>query len=194
VDLVDHDELAVGPEAELVLRVDQDEAALLGPDSPPGPAAFGARDALLVFRIALILRLAHLWFIRDMPFVAVPIVDALAYDEWGQRIAAGNWLESEVFYQAPLYSYFLGSFYAVFGRDLMAVHVLQMAMGRLSCLLLALAASALFRDRAVALATGLSVAVYPPAIFFDALIGKQGLGLLLLSGLLSGSGFGSSTG
>jgi len=31
VDLVDHDELAVGVEAELVLRVDEDQALLLGP-------------------------------------------------------------------------------------------------------------------------------------------------------------------
>jgi len=151
---------------------------------PPARASFGLREAGIVFAVALVLRLVHLWCVRDMPFVEVPIVDARAYDEWGQRIAAGDWWGSEVFYQAPLYPYLLGSFYAVFGHQLMGVHVLQMTMGAASCVLLALGAQALFRDRSVALATGLAIAAYPPAIFFDGLIGKQGLGLLLLSALL----------
>ncbi len=151
---------------------------------PPGARAFGAGDAALVFGVALALRLIHLAYVADMPFVEVPIVDAKAYDEWGQRIAAGDWWGDQVFYQAPLYPYFLGSFYAVFGHSLMGVHVLQMAMGAASCVLLALGADALFRDRSVAWVTGLAMALYPPAIFFDGLIGKQGLGLLLLSALL----------
>jgi len=138
---------------------------------PPARASFGLREAGIVFAVALVLRLVHLWCVRDMPFVEVPIVDARAYDEWGQRIAAGDWWGSEVFYQAPLYPYLLGSFYAVFGHQLMGVHVLQMTMGAASCVLLALGAQALFRDRSVALATGLAIAAYPPAIFFDGLIG-----------------------
>ncbi|MDH4017153.1 MAG: glycosyltransferase family 39 protein, partial [Actinomycetota bacterium] len=170
---------AVGPEATAAPERSPDELA-----APSGGRPFGPRDALLIFGIALALRLVHLWCVRDMPFVEVPIVDAKAYDEWGQRIAAGDWWGDTVFYQAPLYPYFLGTFYAVFGHSLAGVHALQMAMGAASCVLLALAAWALFGDRAVALATGIAVAVYPPAIFFDGLIGKQGLGLLLLSGLL----------
>lgn len=158
-------------------------------ESPDGAPALDpprglSRDLWLVFAVALALRLLHLWCIRDMPFVETPIVDAKAYDEWGQRIAAGDWWGSEVFYQAPLYPYFLGLLYAVFGHDLVLVHVAQMAMGAAACVLLALAAFALFADRATALCTGLCMAVYPPAIFFDGLIGKPGLGLLLTSALL----------
>ncbi len=33
--------------------------------------------------------------------------DSRAYDEWARRIAAGDWIGREVFYQAPLYPYFL---------------------------------------------------------------------------------------
>lgn len=163
-------------------RTDDDVAASAA--TPRSGVAFGLREAALVFAVALALRLAHLWFIRDMPFVEVPIVDAQAYDAWGQRIAAGDWWGDAVFYQAPLYPYFLGAYYALFGHHLMGVHVLQMAMGAASCVMVGLATSALFRDRAMALTAGLALALYPPAIFFDGLIGKQGLGLLLLSSML----------
>ena len=148
--------------------------------SPP----LRARDLLIVLGVALALRLVHLWFIRDMPFVETPIVDARAYDEWAQRIAAGDWMGSQVFYQAPLYPYFLGTIYAVFGRDLMLVHVLQMGIGAVACAAITQATWELFKDRAASLWAGLGLALYPPAIFFDGLIGKQGLGLGLISALL----------
>ncbi len=34
--------------------------------------------------------------------------DARSYDEWAQQIASGNWLGRKVYYDAPLYPYFLG--------------------------------------------------------------------------------------
>jgi hypothetical protein len=41
--------------------------------------------------------------------------DARGYDQWAQRLADGDWIGTEVFYQAPLYPYFLGVIYAVAG-------------------------------------------------------------------------------
>ena len=49
--------------------------------------------------------------------------DAHGYDEWARRIAGGDWIGSEVFYQAPLYPYFLGVIYAIAGRDLLIVRI-----------------------------------------------------------------------
>ena len=46
--------------------------------------------------------------------------DSRGYDEWARRIAGGDWLGHEVFYQAPLYPYLLGVIYAIAGRHLLA--------------------------------------------------------------------------
>lgn len=139
--------------------------------------------AWAVFAFALLLRLVYLAEVADIPFLEFPIVDARAYDEWAQRIVAGSWWGEEVFYQAPAYPYFLAVLYSLLGRDLWTVHLLQMGMGALSCVLMFLGTRALFGWGA-GLAAGLMLALYPPAIFFDGLIGKAGLGLLLTSALL----------
>jgi tetratricopeptide (TPR) repeat protein len=137
------------------------------------------KQPALVFGIALAVRLVHLWQMRDAPVFSVLMGDARGYDQWAQTIAGGQWLGTEVFYQAPLYPYFLGAIYAVLGRDLTVVRVIQAAIGAASCTMLALAASRLF-SRRVGLVAGLCLAFYAPAIFFDALIQKTVLDVFFL--------------
>jgi tetratricopeptide (TPR) repeat protein len=127
---------------------------------------------------------------RDAPIFSVLMGDARSYDEWARRIAAGDWLGTDVFYQAPLYPYFLSALYAVFGRDLFVVRLCQAIVGALSCATLGLAAERLFSRRA-GLVAGVGLAIYAPAIFFDALIQKTVLdvffvclALLILSRLV----------
>jgi len=98
--------------------------------------------------------------------------DARGYDEWAQRIASGEWIGHDVFYQAPLYPYFLGVIYPFAGRSLMVVRVVQALVGSCSCVLIALAARRLFSPRA-GLAAGLMLALYAPSIFFDGLLQKS---------------------
>ena len=98
--------------------------------------------------------------------------DSRAYDEWAQRLAGGDWIGHEVFYQAPLYPYFLGLLYAIGGRHLLLVRLVQAFVGSAACVLLGLAARRLFSVRA-GLAAGLMLALYAPAIFFDGLIQKS---------------------
>src|SRR6188508_866347 len=74
--------------------------------------------ALAIFALALAIRLIHIWQIRKTPFFDLLMGDARGYDEWAQRIAAGDWIGSDIFYQAPLYPYFLGTLYAAFGHSL----------------------------------------------------------------------------
>src|SRR5947209_20630825 len=74
-----------------------------------------------VFAVALAIRLVHMWQIRNAPFFDVLLGDARGYDEWAQRIAAGDWLGKEPFFQAPLYPYFLAAIYSTLGRNLFAV-------------------------------------------------------------------------
>ncbi|HEY1913231.1 MAG TPA: hypothetical protein VGG73_20060, partial [Vicinamibacterales bacterium] len=69
------------------------------------------RHSLTIFLVALSVRLVHVWQLRASPFFAILMGDSHGYDEWAQRIAAGDWLGHDVFYQAPLYPYVLGVIY-----------------------------------------------------------------------------------
>ena len=134
---------------------------------------------LLVFCIALAIRLIHVWQIRPSPFFDVLMGDANGYDRWAQRLAAGDWVGSGVFYQAPLYPYFLGVLYAIFGRDLLIVRLVQAAIGAASCALLGMAGTRLFSPR-VGLIAGIGLALWAPAIFFDGLLQKSVLDLFFV--------------
>ena len=130
------------------------------------------RGPIAVFAVALAVRLLHVWQIRKAPFFDVLMGDSRGYDEWAQRIAGGEWIGRDVFYQAPLYPYFLGVIYATAGRSLFLVRILQALVGSCSCVLLASAARRLFSP-AAGLAAGLMLALYAPAIFFDGLLQKS---------------------
>jgi tetratricopeptide (TPR) repeat protein len=147
--------------------------------SPRTPRQFRL-TALLVFGVAFAVRLLHLRAIASAPFFTLLLGDAKSYDAWARGIAAGDWLGRDVFYQAPLYPYFLGVLYRIAGRDLMVVRVVQAAIGSLSCVLLASASRRLFRERA-GVAAGLLLALWAPAIFFDSLLQKSVLDVFLVS-------------
>ena len=127
---------------------------------------------IAVSSVALFARLSYVWQIRDSQFFDVLMGDARRYDAWASQIAAGDWIGQEVFYQAPLYPYFLGTLYAIAGRSLLAARVFQALIGTAACVLLALTARRLYSERA-GLIAGLGLALYAPAVFFDGLIQKS---------------------
>jgi tetratricopeptide (TPR) repeat protein/4-amino-4-deoxy-L-arabinose transferase-like glycosyltransferase len=128
--------------------------------------------SLAIFLVALALRLIHVWQVRKAPLFDVLMGDARGYDEWARRIAAGEWMGRDVFYQAPLYPYLLGVVYTIGGRSLLLVRVCQAVIGSLSCVLIGAAARRFFSP-AAGLAAGLMLALYAPAVFFDGLIQKS---------------------
>ena len=136
--------------------------------------------AVVIFFIALLVRLLHLWQLRSTPYFDVLLGDANGYDQWAQRLAAGDWIGSEVFYQAPLFPYFLGVVYAIFDRDLLIVRVIQALIGSASCVFLGLAAERLFSSKRIGLAAGLGLALWAPAIFFDSLLQKSVLDMFFM--------------
>ena len=139
-------------------------------------------QTLAVFLAALLVRIVHLWQLRGSPFLEVYLGDAKSYHAWAQRLAGGDWLGTETFYQAPLYPYFLGVLYSLFGEGWI-VRLVQAGLGSLACVFLALAGRRLLSERA-GLIAGLGLALFPPAIFFDGLIQKSVLDNLLLCLLL----------
>jgi tetratricopeptide (TPR) repeat protein len=133
-----------------------------------------------IVALAFLIRLAYVFQIRESPFFDVLIGDARQYDAWAGEIAAGDWKGHGVFYQAPLYPYFLGSMYATIGRNLIYVRICQAAIGAAACGLLALAARRVVSEAAGVIA-GIGLAMYAPAIFFDGLLQKSTLDVFFVS-------------
>ena len=69
---------------------------------------------LVIFFIALCLRCIYLWQISSAPFFDLRMGDGEAYHQWARRIANGDWIGQGVFYQAPLYPYFLALIFHYF--------------------------------------------------------------------------------
>jgi tetratricopeptide (TPR) repeat protein len=136
-----------------------------------------------IFMLAFSVRLIYLFQIEAIPLFYNLASDGRSYDEWAQTIAAGNWLGRGVFYQAPLYPYFLGLLQLVLGHDLWSIRVIQVMLGSASCVLLYWAGK-LFVYREVGIVSALILSLYAPAIFFEALIQKTALDLFLITLLL----------
>jgi tetratricopeptide (TPR) repeat protein len=133
--------------------------------------------------LALAVRAVYFAELHDSPFFAVLVGDARRYDAWAREIVAGDWLGSGVFYQAPLYPYFLALVYKLAGPSTWTIRLLQASAGAAACVFLALAGKRFFSPRTGWL-TGSMLALYPPAMFFDGLLQKASLGLLFLTVLL----------
>ena len=131
-----------------------------------------------IFFLGLILRLIYLFEVRHCPLLTDPGLDLQAYDLWAQRIARGDWLGDKVFYQSPLYPYFLAIFYALFARRLFLIYLVQIILGALDCLLLYGIGKNVFARRA-GLIAGFLGAIYGPLIFYQALLIKTFLGIFL---------------
>ena len=125
----------------------------------------------VLWLLALAVRLIYFYQIRDTELASMLLGDAEVYDAWAREIAAGNWLGDRVFYQAPLYPYFLAVIYAVAGHILDIVRLVQIVLGSFSCVLMGLAAARFFSRRAGLLTTVL-MALCPALIFFDGLVQK----------------------
>ena len=119
-----------------------------------------------------VLRLAHLVAVRDAPFVGQLALDSQEYDRWARAIAAGDWLGSAPFFQAPLYPYLVALVYRFLAAAPVAVYLLQIAVAVLGCWALVRAGEALAGPRAAG-ATGLLFALYTPFWFYDVQLMKE---------------------
>src|SRR5438105_2505848 len=132
-------------------------------------------DRVLVFcaivLLAFAVRVIYGQWARACPMYLGLVVDGVSYDQWSDRIAGGDWLGSKVFYQAPLYPYFLAVVKLIVGKSLPALRLVQFFIGSLAAGILFLAGTRMF-NRAVGVIAGLMLALYPSAVFFDGCIQK----------------------
>ncbi|MBN2055091.1 glycosyltransferase family 39 protein, partial [bacterium] len=140
----------------------------------PGP---GRRLYLFLFILALLLRLWNLYqFISRDPVADFLILDGWSYDRTAQQILTGSFWGEGVFFQDPLYPYFLAGIYAAAGHSLTAVKVVQAVLGAVTVVCIA-GIAAQVAGLLAGLAAGLLAAWYPTFIFYDCLIMKEGPGL-----------------
>jgi tetratricopeptide (TPR) repeat protein len=133
--------------------------------------------ALLIFSIALLVRLVYLVQIQDLPFTTHLSLDAASYDRMAQDITGGNWLGHSVFYQAPLYPYFLAVLYKSFGHSLNVVRCIQLLLGAFNCVVVFWIAKRLFGTNK-AIWSGSMVVFYGIFVFYEGAIGKDGISYL----------------
>jgi tetratricopeptide (TPR) repeat protein len=153
------------------------------------PAIVRGRPGAYVFLwiLALVVRGIFLWQIRQADVSGLLMGDAVGYDTWAQEIADGHWLGRGVFYQAPLYPYFMGAIYTLCGRSILALKLVQIVIGATSCVLLARSGRCFF-PRYTDLLAGLLLAVYPVAVFFDGTVQKSVLDSFFVCALLAVAG------
>jgi len=137
--------------------------------------------AFAIFILAFVLRIFHIAAIyKNSPFFAVLPGDLGAYDRWAGQIVENGWLGKEIFYQDPLYSYFLAIFYKVLGQEFLWIYVVQAFFGACTSGLLVLLGAKVFSRNAGILA-GLLYGLYGPAIYFDGLLLKVSLSAFLVT-------------
>ena len=127
-----------------------------------------------------LLRIGHMLALRKLPFFYTLNADSKAYDDWAQKLASGNWIGNSVFYQDPLYPYFLGVFYHFFGRNLLWIRLFQIGLGTAVIVFVYHVSAKLFGKKSGLLSAAL-VAFYRPFIFTDNEIEKTSLGIFLVA-------------
>lgn len=158
-----------------------------GAASPNGPTpceGLSIRDLLVVCCLALLVRLIYIHETRGVPTLHHLVGDAAGYKAWATAIASGAWIGKEPFYQAPLYPYWLAVLQLGGVSDVATIRLAQSVMGAASAGLLTVAA-ALHFGRRIGLVSGLMLALYPPAIFFDGIIQKASLATALTCAMLA---------
>ena len=135
-----------------------------------------------IFFFALFLRLAHVLSMRDCVLFCNPIMDMAEHHRWAQTLAQGNWIGKGAFFRAPLYPYFLGLIYYLFGESFLLPRLFQCILGSLSCLWIYFLAKNAF-GRSVAILSGVLSSIYWPFVFFDGelLLTSLALNLNMLS-------------
>jgi 4-amino-4-deoxy-L-arabinose transferase-like glycosyltransferase len=133
----------------------------------------------VLFLLALVPRIVHLLTVKGSPFCSLLILDPRMYDEWGWALARGE-ATVGVFFQDPLYSYFLAAVYSVVGHHYVPVVLIQLVLGALVAPILYLASRADF-GRPTAVAAGAIAALYLPAIYYEGLILKTALATFLVA-------------
>ena len=117
--------------------------------------------------LALIMRVAYIYSVRHLPTFDSLGMDPAYHHRVALEIAGGSWLAgTDPFVRSPLYMYFLGILYKLFGSDLLLPRLAGALIGSINVLLILLLSKRLFGLPA-ALISGVVATFFWPLIFFD---------------------------
>ena len=128
---------------------------------------------------ALSIRILYLLQAADNPLFDHPIVDARTYVRTALQLSEGQWLgAARPFWQPPLYSYFLGGLFTLFGENYYLPRLVQASSGTAVCLLIYSLGCRLFSPGVGWLAAGIA-ALYGPFLYFEAELLPAGIAVFL---------------
>ncbi len=120
---------------------------------------------LLIFAVAVVLRLIALFELLDAPSFETLVLDARSYDQRARQLLAGA-PEADLFWQPVLYPCFLAIVYAVSGGSVLLARLLQACIGGLTawatCRL-----GTLYFGRTTGRIAGLIVAGWAPLMLYE---------------------------
>lgn len=122
----------------------------------------------LIVIVAFVLRWIYLQQVRENPYFDSPVMDPAYHHEWARAFARGEIFWKGAYFRAPLYPWFLGLIYKIFGSDnLLVPRIVQIAIGSINCVLTYLIGRTAF-SRAVGVVAGLAAATYWIFMYFEA--------------------------
>ena len=136
----------------------------LGEDEKRGGRARWIAAALVL--LAVLLRVVYVLEQRSGPFFDAPVMDALYHVQWAQALADGREFQPGPLFRAPLYPWFLGTVFRLFGESYLLPRLLQCLCGGATTALAYLVGRRAFGTRA-ALVAAFLVAVNWVLIYFD---------------------------
>lgn len=124
------------------------------------------RIGLVIFAVALAVRLFHLAEFADSPIFKIPIVDAATYDRTASEFSATRQLTSGHFWQPFLYPYLLSLLYALIAPSPLLARIVQAGIGALTALLTYRLGARLMGEKAGQWAAAI-VALWGPLLFYE---------------------------
>src|SRR5439155_17987221 len=141
-------------------RARMSRSSSASPAATPDVSRARARWILLgILAVALALRVVYVLQSRASPAFDEPQMDAQYHVEWAQAFAEGRDYQTGPFFRAPLYPWFLGLLFQLFGDDLLLPRLVQAAIGTLSCALVYMVGARAF-DRRTGLVAAAIAAAY----------------------------------
>lgn len=144
-----------------------------------------------IFLLAFSVRIIYLNQIRTGPLFlpSEATLDEYLYDSWAKEIAFEDPVGKEAFWGLPLYPYFLGLLYLLFGPNVYCARLIQFFIGAVTCCLVYGIGKRVF-NRPVGILSAICLAFYNASIFYEGFLVASALSLflncLLLLLLLSG--------
>jgi Flp pilus assembly protein TadD len=141
---------------------------------------------LIVFVVALTVRLIYLSEYRSVPYFDSPFGDSSHYQKRAEEIVSGDILGTKAYFLgSPLYPYFMAAVYKPFGVNFTLIRIIQILIGGLTCVLIYLLTRAIFRkNRHQAFVAGLLAAGYGTMAFYDGTLLMTTLELFFVCGSL----------